>query len=147
MTVSFYPPHLRTLFTDRERELAVLEQATRSLAEGRPRHLALFGLRRIGKTLLLMEHLTRLAGRPSPSPRCPSLVHQSQRLHAGGARLCRRTQYLHFHPRRSGKVRKGAQGGQMTDTHPFRLCKNLPERITSCLCSILSVSKPEPFVS
>jgi len=50
---------LRALFTDRERELAVLEQATRSLAEGRPRHLALFGLRRIGKTLLLLEHLTR----------------------------------------------------------------------------------------
>lgn len=60
MTTSFYPPHLRTLFTDRERELAVLEQATLSLTEGRPRHLALFGLRRIGKTLLLMEHLTRL---------------------------------------------------------------------------------------
>jgi len=60
MTTSFYPPHLRTLFTDRERELAVLEQATLSLADGRPRHLALFGLRRIGKTLLLMEHLTRL---------------------------------------------------------------------------------------
>ena len=60
MATSFYPPHLRTLFTDRERELAVLEQATLSLAEGRPRHLALFGLRRIGKTLLLMEHLTRL---------------------------------------------------------------------------------------
>ena len=60
MSTSFYPSHLRTLFTDRERELAVLEQATLSLAEGRPRHLALFGLRRIGKTLLLMEHLTRL---------------------------------------------------------------------------------------
>ena len=60
MTATFYPPHLRTLFTDRERELAVLGQATVSLAEGRPRHLALFGLRRIGKTLLLMEHLTRL---------------------------------------------------------------------------------------
>ena len=60
MTATFYPPHLRTLFTDRERELAVLEQATLSLTEGRPRHLALFGLRRIGKTLLLMEHLTRL---------------------------------------------------------------------------------------
>ncbi len=62
MTSTFYPPHLRALFTNRERELAVLEQATLSLAEGRPRHLALFGLRRIGKTLLLMEHLTRLLG-------------------------------------------------------------------------------------
>lgn len=60
MTISFYPSHLRALFTDRERELAMLEQATRGLAEGRPRHLALFGLRRIGKTLLLMEHLARL---------------------------------------------------------------------------------------
>ncbi len=60
MTQTFYPPHLQALFTNRERELAVLEQATLSLAEGRPRHLALFGLRRIGKTLLLMEHLTRL---------------------------------------------------------------------------------------
>lgn len=61
MTLTFYPPHLRSLFTNRERELAVLEQATHSLAQGQPRHLALFGLRRIGKTLLLMEHLTRLA--------------------------------------------------------------------------------------
>jgi hypothetical protein len=60
MTITIYPPHLRTLFTDRERELAVLEQATISLTEGRPRHLALFGLRRIGKTLLLLEHVTRL---------------------------------------------------------------------------------------
>ena len=61
-TASFYPPHLRTLFTNRARELALLEQATLSLAAGRPRHLALFGLRRIGKTLLLLEHLTRLLG-------------------------------------------------------------------------------------
>ncbi len=60
MTTSFYPPHLRTLFTNRERELEILDQATASLADGRPRHLALFGLRRIGKTLLLLEHVTRL---------------------------------------------------------------------------------------
>ncbi len=56
----FYPPHLRSLFTDRERELDLLQQAATSLAQGRPRHLALFGLRRIGKTLLLLEQLTRL---------------------------------------------------------------------------------------
>ena len=62
-TSSFYPPHLRALFTNRARELALLEQATLSLATGRPRHLALFGLRRIGKTLLLLEHLTRLLER------------------------------------------------------------------------------------
>ncbi|MBU1661454.1 MAG: winged helix-turn-helix domain-containing protein, partial [Chloroflexi bacterium] len=59
MTI-FYPPHLRALFTDRERELDLLQHAATSLAQGRPRHLALFGLRRIGKTLLLLEHLTRL---------------------------------------------------------------------------------------
>ena len=59
MTI-FYPPHLRALFTNRERELDLLQQAATSLAQGRPRHLALFGLRRIGKTLLLLEHLTRL---------------------------------------------------------------------------------------
>ena len=60
MIVPFYPAHLRFLFTNRERELELLQQATTSLAEGRPRHLALFGLRRIGKTLLLLEHAVRL---------------------------------------------------------------------------------------
>jgi len=60
MMIPSYPPHLRTLFTDRERELALLQQAADELAEGRPRHLALFGLRRIGKTLLLLEHAARL---------------------------------------------------------------------------------------
>jgi hypothetical protein len=54
-TMTFYPSHLRSLFTDRERKLDLLQQATAGLAEGRPRHLALFGLRRIGKTLLLLE--------------------------------------------------------------------------------------------
>ena len=58
--MAFYPSHLRSLFTDRERELDLLQQATASLADGRPRHLALFGLRRIGKTLLLLEHAARL---------------------------------------------------------------------------------------
>ena len=62
MATPFYPEHLRRQFTDRERELTILGQATSSLAEGQPRHLALFGLRRIGKTLLLMEHLARLVG-------------------------------------------------------------------------------------
>ncbi len=60
MPIPFYPSHLRALFTDRERELAQLQQATADLAAGRPRHLALFGLRRIGKTLLLLEHAARL---------------------------------------------------------------------------------------
>ena len=62
-----YPPHLRNLFTNRERELDLLHLATASLANGQPRHLALFGLRRIGKTLLLLEHASRLfAAGPGP---------------------------------------------------------------------------------
>ena len=60
MIVLFHPAHLRFLFTNRERELELLHQATTSLADGRPRHLAIFGLRRIGKTLLLLEHAVRL---------------------------------------------------------------------------------------
>jgi hypothetical protein len=64
----FYPSHLRSLFTDRERELNLLQQATASLADGRPRHLAMLGLRRIGKTLLLLEHAARLL---ETSPRGP----------------------------------------------------------------------------
>ena len=57
---SFYPPHLRRLFTDRARELDILRDATDQLAAGRPKHLALFGLRRIGKTLLLLEHAVHM---------------------------------------------------------------------------------------
>jgi DNA-binding IclR family transcriptional regulator len=74
VTISFYPPHLRTLFTDRERELALLEQATLSLAEGRPRHLALFGLRRIGKTLLLLEHMAHLIEQEPGGPVRPAYI-------------------------------------------------------------------------
>lgn len=62
----FYPSHLRALFTNRERELDLLLKATTSLADGHPRHLALFGLRRIGKTLLLLEHASRLLATPGP---------------------------------------------------------------------------------
>ncbi len=58
--LSFYPAHLQALFTNRERELAVLEQATTDLGAGWPRHLALIGMRRIGKSLLLWEHIARM---------------------------------------------------------------------------------------
>lgn len=68
MTIPFYPSHLRSLFTDRERELDLLQGATASLADGRPRHLALFGLRRIGKTLLLLEHAARLLEKSPKGP-------------------------------------------------------------------------------
>ncbi len=68
MTLPFYPSHLRSLFTDRERELELLRQATASLADGHPRHLAFFGLRRIGKTLLLLEHAARLLDASPSAP-------------------------------------------------------------------------------
>lgn len=74
MTTPFYPPHLRTLFTNRERELDLLQQATDDLAAGRPRHLAFFGLRRIGKTLLLLEHVARLLETDPAGPVRPVYV-------------------------------------------------------------------------
>ena len=74
VTIPFYPPHLRALFTNRERELGLLQQATTSLADGRPRHLALFGLRRIGKTLLLLEHAVRLLETAPTGPVRPVYV-------------------------------------------------------------------------
>ena len=74
MPIPFYPPHLRSLFTDRERELDGLQQASDDLAAGRPRHLALFGLRRIGKTLLLLEHAARLLETDPAGPVRPVYV-------------------------------------------------------------------------
>ena len=55
-----YPESLRQLFTDRQRELAFLQTVADDLVSGRQRHVAIFGLRRIGKTLLLLEQLNRL---------------------------------------------------------------------------------------
>jgi predicted AAA+ superfamily ATPase len=52
----------------------LLEQATLSLVDGRPRHLALFGLRRIGKTLLLLEHMARLIEREPGGPVRPVYI-------------------------------------------------------------------------
>ncbi|MGC9520379.1 MAG: ATP-binding protein [Anaerolineae bacterium] len=57
---SFYSPYLRKLFTDRARELSLLGHVADELQEGRPTHVAIFGLRRIGKTLLAQEQVTRL---------------------------------------------------------------------------------------
>ena len=47
--------YLEPLFVDRERELAEFAALLSDLARGRRRHLALLGLRRIGKTMLLDE--------------------------------------------------------------------------------------------
>lgn len=55
----FCSPDQQALFTNRERELAELAHYRRSLRSGSVEHVALFGLRRIGKTLLLKEFVRR----------------------------------------------------------------------------------------
>ncbi|GFP27439.1 restriction endonuclease [Candidatus Hakubella thermalkaliphila] len=57
---TFYPTYLRERFTNRARELALLEGVAEDLRRGQLRHVALFGLRRIGKTLLCQEQVIRL---------------------------------------------------------------------------------------
>lgn len=51
----FYPQDQQILFTDRETELGQLKHALQSFKTGPAEHIALFGLRRVGKTLLLKE--------------------------------------------------------------------------------------------
>lgn len=62
MVPTFYPTYLRERFTNRAYELAFLEAVSEDLRHGQPRHVALFGLRRIGKTLLCQEQVLRLLG-------------------------------------------------------------------------------------
>ena len=59
MTLYFYPPELQAQFVNRERELRQLGHYLDQLRGGRPTHVAVFGLRRIGKTLLLKELMAR----------------------------------------------------------------------------------------
>ncbi|MBK8046654.1 MAG: hypothetical protein IPK16_05705 [Anaerolineales bacterium] len=47
-------------FTNRVSELTTLALVADDLMAGRPRHVALFGLRRIGKTLVCQEQMRRL---------------------------------------------------------------------------------------
>src|SRR3989304_8599810 len=56
----FYPPDQQALFTNREGELSQLAHYRQSLRAGSVEHVALFGLRRIGKTLLLKEFIRRI---------------------------------------------------------------------------------------
>jgi AAA+ ATPase superfamily predicted ATPase len=56
----FYPSDQQSLFTNRRQELAILDHYHHSLANGPVEHVALFGLRRIGKTLLLKEFMRQL---------------------------------------------------------------------------------------
>ena len=68
-----YPDDERTLFTDREYHLGLLEMCRTELRAGRRKHLALLGLRRIGKTLILKEFILRLLQRPTP-PESPAVI-------------------------------------------------------------------------
>ena len=60
MITNFYPPYLRQLFTNRTRELSFLQSMVEDLLIGRPRRLAFWGLRRVGKTLVIQEQIVRL---------------------------------------------------------------------------------------
>jgi len=56
----FYPQEQQELFTNRQMELAELAHYRDTLLRGQPEHAALFGPRRIGKTLLLKEFLRQM---------------------------------------------------------------------------------------
>lgn len=60
MSLYFFPPALQAQFVNREQELRQLSYYLDQLRSGRPTHVALFGLRRIGKTLLLKELIARI---------------------------------------------------------------------------------------
>ena len=60
-----YPTDERKLFTDREYHLGLLEMCCTELQANRRKHLALLGLRRIGKTLILKEFILRLLHKPT----------------------------------------------------------------------------------
>ena len=57
--LTFYPLDQQALFTNREYELAQLVHYRQALQSGPVENVALFGLRRIGKTLLLKEFMRR----------------------------------------------------------------------------------------
>jgi AAA+ ATPase superfamily predicted ATPase len=62
----FYSAQLHQQFTDRQRELSVLTYAVEELRQGRPHHVAFFGLRKVGKTSLLKEFAYRLLTQDQP---------------------------------------------------------------------------------
>ena len=68
-----YPIDERALFTDREHLLGLLELSAVELQQQRRKHLALLGLRRIGKTLILKEFILRWLQRPTP-PGAPPVI-------------------------------------------------------------------------
>lgn len=67
--LTFYPLDQQALFTNREYELAQLYHYRQALLSGPVENMALFGLRRIGKTLLLKEFVRRtLESEPGIAP-------------------------------------------------------------------------------
>ena len=68
----FYPSDQQALFTNRRQELATLDHYHHSLTNGPVEHVALFGLRRIGKTLLLKEFMRQLTA--SSQIECPAFL-------------------------------------------------------------------------
>jgi len=54
-----YPKNLRKIFTNRDYELKLLQHLRTQHQQGNTQHSVLFGLRRIGKTLLLKEFIKR----------------------------------------------------------------------------------------
>jgi AAA+ ATPase superfamily predicted ATPase len=68
-----YPTDERELFTDRHYHLGLLEMCCTDLQQGRRKHLALLGLRRIGKTLILKEFILRWLQRPA-APGAPPVI-------------------------------------------------------------------------
>jgi len=60
-----YPVDERALFTDRDYFLGLLEMCCTELQQERRKHLALLGLRRIGKTLILKEFILRWLQQPA----------------------------------------------------------------------------------
>ncbi|MEW6404839.1 MAG: hypothetical protein AB1649_23830 [Chloroflexota bacterium] len=68
-----YPADERRLFTNRHYYLGLLGLCCTELQAGRRKHLALLGLRRIGKTLILREFILRWLQRPT-SPNVPPVI-------------------------------------------------------------------------
>lgn len=73
MLDSLYPVDERALFTDRDHYLGLLELCCTELQQGRRKHLALLGLRRIGKTLILKEFILRWLKCPTAAGAPPVL--------------------------------------------------------------------------
>jgi len=74
MTLYFYPPELQEQFVNRDRELRQLGHYLDQLQSGRPTHVAVFGLRRIGKTLLLKELIARTLQSSAPQSGASEVV-------------------------------------------------------------------------